>query len=243
LDYWEYIYFFTFTLKWGTPKMAIFNSRIKNKETNLDIPHISIIYCICLEDVIERTLPTHMFFVGKKHVMEMSMKYPWLYLVLQLKFHTALVVVRQIGLMNIMLNSKCKPPCFSLIPWPFLQHLKNLMHSKSNLYLLSLHVNIACTSIAISMLELVYFPSNEKSLKKQVPHTLLDSWAVNFSYLRQVATLGFVDNQGCPCAHNVLQPVAFYAPNVSNFCPQLQSIFAISALYSPFCQDLRIMRD
>jgi len=93
------------------------------------------------------------------------------------------------------------------------------------------------------MLELVYFPSNEKSLQKPVPHTLLDSRAVNFSYLKQVATLGFVNNQGCPCAHNVLQLVAFYALSVSNFCPQLQSFFAIFTIYSPFCQDLRAMGD
>jgi hypothetical protein len=49
--------FFNFTLKWGTPKMAIFSNQIRNKETNLDIDHISVIYCICLEDVIERMLP------------------------------------------------------------------------------------------------------------------------------------------------------------------------------------------
>jgi hypothetical protein len=93
------------------------------------------------------------------------------------------------------------------------------------------------------MLELVYFPDNEKHLWKQVPHTFLDSWAVNLSYLRQVATLGLIDNQGCPCAHNVLKPVAFYAPNVSNFYPQLQSFSAISIVYNPFCQDLRTMKD
>jgi len=44
------------------------------------------------------------------------------------------------------------------------------MHSKSNLYILSLHANIA-----IFMLELVQFPINEKSLQKKVLHTLLDS--------------------------------------------------------------------
>jgi hypothetical protein len=93
------------------------------------------------------------------------------------------------------------------------------------------------------MLELVYFPGNEKNLWKQVPHTFLDSWAVNLNYLKQVATLGLIDNQGCPCAHNVLQLVAFYAPSVSNFYPQLQSFSAISTVYSPFCQDFRTMKD
>ncbi len=60
-------------------------------------------------------------FVGKKHVMEMFMKY-WLYLVLQVKFHIAPIVARQISLMSIMLNSKCKTHGSTLIPWPFLQH-------------------------------------------------------------------------------------------------------------------------
>jgi hypothetical protein len=50
------------------------------------------------------------------------------------------------------------------------------MHSKFDLYLLSLHA-----SIAISMLELVQSPSNEKSLPKKKPHTLLDSWVVNLT--------------------------------------------------------------
>jgi len=114
--------FFSFTLKWETPKMATFSSQIRNKKIDLDIPHISVIYCIRLEDVIERMLPMHMSLLGKKHVMEMTMKYPWLYLVLQLKFHITPIAVRQIGLMNIMLNSKCKTPCCALIPWPLLQH-------------------------------------------------------------------------------------------------------------------------
>jgi len=56
--------------------MATFSSQIRNKNTNLDIPHISVIYCICLEDVIERMLPMQMSLLEKKHVMEMSMKYP-----------------------------------------------------------------------------------------------------------------------------------------------------------------------
>ncbi len=59
--------------------------------------------------------------VGKKHAMEMSVKY-WLYPILQLKFHIAPIVARQIGLMSIMLNSKCKTHGSTLIPWPFLQH-------------------------------------------------------------------------------------------------------------------------
>jgi hypothetical protein len=46
--------------------MAIFNSQIRNKKTNLDMPHISVIYCICLEDVIERMLPMHMFLLEKQ---------------------------------------------------------------------------------------------------------------------------------------------------------------------------------
>jgi hypothetical protein len=83
----------------------------------------------------------------------------------------------------------------------------------------------------------------KKVYKKQVPHTLLDSWVVNPGCLTQVATLGLVDNQGCPCAHNILQLVAFYARNVSNLCPQLQSFFAISTIYNPLCQDLKAMRD
>jgi len=61
--------------------------------------------------------------------------------------------------------------------------------------------------------------------------------------MRQVATLGLVNNQGCPCAHNVLQLVAFYTPSVSNLYPQLQSFSTIFAIYSPFCQDLRAMKD
>jgi hypothetical protein len=52
--------------------MAIFNSQIRNKKTDLDIPHISIIYCICLEDVIERTLPRHMFLL-EKNISEISL--------------------------------------------------------------------------------------------------------------------------------------------------------------------------
>jgi hypothetical protein len=112
------------------------------------------------------------------------------------------------------------------------------MHSKFDLYLLSLHA-----SVAISILELVQFPNNEKSLQKKKPHTLLDSWAINTSYLRQVATLGLVDNRGCPCAHDVLQPMAFFTRSVSNLYPQLQSFSAISAIYSPLYQDLRAMRD
>jgi hypothetical protein len=63
------------------------------------------------------------------------------------------------------------------------------MHSKFNLYLLSLHA-----SIAISLLELVQFPNIEKSLQKKKPHTLLDSWVVNPNCLRRVATLGLIDN-------------------------------------------------
>jgi hypothetical protein len=78
------------------------------------------------------------------------------------------------------------------------------MPSKFDLYLLSLHANIA-----ISMLELVQFPSNERSLPKKKPHTFLDSWVVNPNCLRQVATLGLIDNQGCPYAHGVLQLVVF----------------------------------
>jgi len=70
--------------------------------------------------------------------------------------------------MNIMLNSKCKTHGATLIPWPFLQHKKNLMHSKFDLYFLSLHV-----SIAIFMLELVQFPSNEKNLQKNLTHSLI----------------------------------------------------------------------
>jgi hypothetical protein len=116
--------FFNFTLKWGTPKMATFSSQIRNKKTNLDIPHISVIYCICLEDVIERTLPKHMSLLEKKHVMEMSMKYPWLYLVLQLKFHIAPIATRQIDLMSIMLNSNCKNPLLCFDPFTLLTTLK-----------------------------------------------------------------------------------------------------------------------
>jgi hypothetical protein len=44
------------------------------------------------------------------------------------------------------------------------------MHSKFDLYFLSLHA-----SIAIFMLELVQFPSNEKNLpKKHLTHSLID---------------------------------------------------------------------
>jgi hypothetical protein len=57
--------FFNPTLKWGTPKMAIFNNQIRNKEIDLDIAHISVIYCICLEDIIERMLPRHMSLLEK----------------------------------------------------------------------------------------------------------------------------------------------------------------------------------
>jgi hypothetical protein len=78
----------------------------------------------------------------------------------------------------------------------------------------------------------------KKNYTKVVPHTL-DSWAVHLGYLRQVATLGLVDNQGCPCAHNM----SFYACIVSNLCPQLQSFSAISTIYSPFYQDLRATKD
>jgi hypothetical protein len=56
--------------------MAIFSNQIRNKETDLDITHISVIYYICLEDIIERTLPRAMSLLEKKHVMEMSVKYP-----------------------------------------------------------------------------------------------------------------------------------------------------------------------
>jgi hypothetical protein len=42
------------------------------------------------------------------------------------------------------------------------------MHSKFDLYFLSLHV-----SIAIFMLELVQFPSNEKNLQKNLTHSLI----------------------------------------------------------------------
>jgi hypothetical protein len=45
--------------------MAIFSSQIRNKETNLDIAHISVIYCICLEDVIERRLAKPMSLLEK----------------------------------------------------------------------------------------------------------------------------------------------------------------------------------
>jgi hypothetical protein len=45
--------------------MAIFNNQIRNKEIDLDIAHISVIYCICLEDIIERTLPRHMSLLEK----------------------------------------------------------------------------------------------------------------------------------------------------------------------------------
>jgi len=83
----------------------------------------------------------------------------------------------------------------------------------------------------------------KKVYKKQVSHTLLDSWVVNLGHLRQVATLGLINNQGCPCAHNVLQPVAFYACSVSNLCLQLQSFSAIFIIYSPLYQDLKAMRD
>jgi len=58
--------FFNFTLKSGTPKMAIFSNQIRNKKIDLDISHISAIYYICLEDIIERTLPKHMSLLEKK---------------------------------------------------------------------------------------------------------------------------------------------------------------------------------
>ncbi len=68
--------FFSFILKWGIPKMAIFNSQIRNKKTNLDIPHISVIYCICLKDVIEKTLPKHMSLLGKNTRWKCSWNIP-----------------------------------------------------------------------------------------------------------------------------------------------------------------------
>jgi len=46
------------------------------------------------------------------------------------------------------------------------------MHSKFDLYFLSLHASIA--SIAIFMLELMQFPNNEKNLqKKNLTHSLI----------------------------------------------------------------------
>jgi hypothetical protein len=85
----------------------------------------------------------------------------------------------------------------------------------------------------------------KKIYEKQVHHTLLDSWAwvVNPNYLKQVASLGLVDNQGCFWAQDVLQIVAFYPRSLSNLCPQLQSFSAISTVNSPLCQDLKTMQD
>jgi hypothetical protein len=76
-----------------------------------------------------------------------------------------------------------------------------------------------------------YFLVMKKVYKKQVFHTHLDSWAINLGCLRQVATLGFIDNQGCPCAHNILQPTTFYIRSVSSLYPQIQSFSAIFAVY------------
>ncbi len=88
---------------------------------------------------------------------------------------------------------------------------------------------LACTSIAISMLELVQFPSNEKSLQKIKLHTLLDSWTVNLNYLKQVATLGFIDNR------DALAHTTFY-----NMWFSMHVVFPVSAPNSnhspPFSQ-------
>jgi hypothetical protein len=152
--------------------MAIFNSQIRNKKTNLDIRHISIIYYICLEDVIERMLPMHMFLLEKQcdgNVSEISLII--FSFVVEISYSTSCYKSNWFdGTSWWILNAKPLAVLWSLDP-----SYKNLVHSKPDLYFLSLHANIA-----ISMLEFVYFPSNEKNLQK--PSTSYTLWFMSSKF-------------------------------------------------------------